>query len=768
MEKDDEAFQIDLTTCEKEPIHIPNKIQRFGFLLAMDKATLQIVQCTDNVVDFIGFPHAKLLGLSLASLIEKSIIEKIEYAIRHNGVNFATLNPVKLGFNHLSTKFKAVLHISQGVLVMEVEPALYDEFSYSDFYNNATIIIGKFHAQKDIYSLCQVVTEQVKRITGYDRVMVYRFDKNWNGEVIAESRNGKLYSFLGQHFPASDIPAQARQLYLTNTIRIITDASYKPSEIIPAINPLTNTYLDLSQSFLRSISPIHIEYVQNMGVAATLTASIIVEGQLWGMISCHHYAPKFLDYRLRTVVEHISKLFSYHLHLLEDIDDIAFMVETKDKEKELIKHFLKDDDLFNTLSKHPNLLLGLNSASGMVILYENNFYKTGVVPERSFINLLFNWLYAHHPEEIFFTNTLSDLLPESLPYKSTASGILVMRLAQNTKNFIIWFKPEVIQTVSWGGNPHKKVIVVPEEDGYRLSPRKSFEKWEKEVYRQAIPWTKSEIKVAEGVYRSILELLASHTERLQQQKMMLEVQIRERTMEIQAIYEELQVTNEEIRASNDHLRNSLDKIEKLNHELQNAQRKIKSIFDSTKDVHFLVDRTCKVLFFNKAAVQNGQEYHQEQLKEGDSLLSYIGDDEQAQAKLKQQVQRAFDGEIFEVEEKVVYSPSLSVWFKTEFYPVEENKEIIGVAINITNIDKLKKSQERINTHNELLKKIAFIQSHEVRRPVATILGLINLFDKEDLTADFNGVIIEKLELATKELDEVIHRIVKATYQIEDI
>lgn len=767
MEKDDEAFQINLATCDKEPIHIPNKIQCFGFLLAMDKTTLQIVQCSENVVDFIGFPHTQVIGQFLTDLIEKSAAEKVQCAIKSSGINFATLNPVKLYFKHLDNKFKAVFHIAQGVLVMDVEPALYDEFSYSDFYNNANIIISRFNAQKNMASLCQVATEQIKRITGYDRVMIYQFDKDWNGKVIAESRDEKLYSFLGHRFPASDIPAQARKLYLTNLIRIISNVYYQPSELVPPINPLTNSYLDLSQSFLRSVSPIHIEYMQNMGVAATLTVSIIVEGQLWGLISCHHYAPRLLDYRLRTVVEHISKLFSYHLHLLEDIDDYSFIIEAKDKENALIRQFAQDDDVFATLSKHPDLLLGLNSASGMVILYENNFYKAGIVPERSFVNTLLNWLYIHHLEEIFYTDILSDHLPEALPHTSTASGILAMRLARNTKNFIIWFKPEVIQTIWWGGNPDEKVVVVPEESGYRLSPRKSFEKWEKNVYRQAIAWTKSEIKIAQGMYKSILELLASHNERLQQQKMALEIQIRERTMEIQAIYEELQVTNEEIRSSNDHLKNSLDNIERLNHDLQNAQRKIKSVFDSTKDVHFLIDREYKVLFFNRAAIQNGQEYHQKQLEEGDSLLDYMGD-EQAQTKFKQQVQRAFDGEISEIEEKVVYSASLSVWFKTEFYPVEENKEIIGVAVNITNIDKLKKSQERIHTHNELLKKIAFIQSHEVRRPVATILGLINLFDREDLAAEFNRIVIEKLEMATQELDEVIHRIVKATYQIEDI
>lgn len=767
MGESDSTLQIDLAEYEKEPIHIPNKIQRFGFLLAVNKDSLQIVQCSVNAVDFIGIAHQNLLGQDLASLIDDKIIDRIRYATTNDGISFSTLNPLKLGFKHLDEKFKAVLHFSQGVLVIEIEPAIYEEFSYSDFYNNINIIITAFNSTRNMKSLCQVATEQVRRITGYDRVMIYQFDKDWNGEVIAESKDEKLHSFLEYHFPASDIPPQARELYLTNLIRIITDTNYKAAELVPTVNPITNEYLDLSKSFLRSISPLHIEYLQNMGVSATLTASIIMEGNLWGLIYCHHYTPKFVDYRLRTVIEHIAKVFAYHLHILEDIEDYEYMMESKNRESELIKHFFKDDDLFLTLSKHPNLLLGLNSASGVVILYNNNFYQIGIVPERAFVNKLLHWLYTNHQAEIFHTNMLSVHFPEASAHISTSCGILAMRLSKNSKNYIVWFKPETIIKITWAGNPNEKAIVTDTEDGIRLSPRKSFEKWEKITRAQAIPWQKSEIKVAHNIYKNILELLSSHTERLKQQKTDLEVQIKERTSEIQTIYEELQTNNEEIRASNDQLRDSLDKIAALNYELQNAQRKLKAIFDSTKHVHFLIDRDYKVLFFNEAAVKNRQEYHRKLLKEGDNLLDYIGGNEQSQIKLKEQVKRAFLGEIFEVEEEVIYSPTLSIWFKTEFHPVNEQGNIIGVALNITNIDTLKKSEQRIKAQNDQLMEIAFIQSHKVRRPVATILGLVALFNRTDSADEFNRVVLDKLALATEELDEVIHSIVGATYSVEE-
>jgi two-component system, chemotaxis family, sensor kinase Cph1 len=767
MNESDKNSPTYMVEPEKEYIYIPNEIQRFGFLLAVNKDNLQIVQCSTNAVDFIGITHQDLLEQDLASLIDDRIIDKIRYSIKQNEPNFTTLNPIKLGFKHLEDKFKAVLHLSEDVLVIEVEPAIYEDFSYSDFYNNINIIITEFNGTKDMKSLCQVATEQVKRITSHSRVMIYQFDKDWNGKIVAECKEAELASFLGFSFPARDMPAQIRQLYSTNLTRIIPDVNYQAVELVPVINPITNRYLDLSKSFLRSALPEYLEYLQNMGVTATLTVSVIVENKLWGFIICHHAKPKFTDYRLRTVIEHIAKIFAYHLHLLDDIEDYKHIIERKNKEKELIKQFFKDDDLFLTLSQNADLLLELNSASGVAILYENNFYQTGIVPEEAFINELFDWLSIYHTEEIFYTDALSTHFSPSLAHKSTASGILAIRLTKNKKNFIIWFKPEVVQTVTWHGKTNGKTIAKSAKEGKEQTPRKSFEKWEKEVYAQSAPWEKAEVQMAQNIYKSILELLSSHTTHLQQQKTALEAQVNERTIEILTIYEELQANNEEIRASNEQLMDSLDKIDLLNHDLQHAQRKLKAIFDSTKQVHFLIDRDYKVLFFNEAARQDGWTYQAALLKEGDNLLDYMGGDTASQIKFKEQVKRAFAGEIFEVEEEVTYSSEPSIWFKTEFYPVNEQGNIIGIALNITNIDRLKKSEKLIKAQNEQLIEIAFIQSHKVRRPVATILGLVAIFNKDDLADEFNGLVLDKLVLATEELDEVIHSILGATYRIEE-
>lgn len=728
MSESNENSPIDLAEPENKSISTLNKIQRFGFLLAVEKATLQIVQCSTNTIDFIGIAHQDLLGQDLASLTDDNIIDKIRYAIKQSGIDFATLNPIKLSFKHLTDKFKAVLHLSEEILVIEIESTIYEDFGYGDFYNNINIIITEFNGTKNIKSLCQAATEQVRRITGYSRVVLYQLNKDWNGEVIAESSAPNLADSVGFPCPSIiDTSAQLRHLYTINLSRIIPNVGYEAAELVPAINPITNRYLDLSKSFLRSVLPEHIEYLQNIGVAATLTISIIVENKLWGFITCQHEFPKFIDYRLRTVIEHIAKVFAYHLYLLADIEDYEYIMESKNKENELTKQFFKDDDIFLTLSQNADLLLGLNSASGIAILYENNFYQKGIVPEVAFVNELLDWLSIHHTEEIFYTDSLSTHFPPSLAHKSTASSILAMRLSRYAKNFIIWFKPEVVHTVSW---------------------------------------KKAEVQVAHNIYKSILELLSSHTAHLQAQKISLEARVKERTIEIQTIQEELQTNNEEIKASNEQLVDSLDKIAILNYELQNTQRKLKAIFDSTKHVHFLIDRDYKVLFFNEAARQDIWVYQAKLLKEGDNLLHYIVGDSASQIKFEEQVKRAFAGEIFEVEEELTYSPIFSIWFKKEFYPVSEHGAIIGVALNITNIDNLKKSEAHIKIQNKQLEEIAFIQSHKLRRPVATILGLVSLFNKNNLADEFNGIVLDKLALATQELDEVIHSIVGATYPTE--
>ena len=444
---------IDLTNCDQEPIHIPNKIQPFGFLLVVDLQTFQVIQFSKNIFQYLDETADSILGKELHALLPREEFEQIETAIKEEQINY--INPIDLHYKSTNRPFRAVLHISDKNLILENEEA-FDNFKYTDYYSAANRLMEDMKKSKNLGELSNILVKHIRQITRYDRVMVYEFDEDWNGEVIAESRKKELYSFLGQHFPASDIPVQARKLYLKNPLRIIPDVDYTPVEILPSLNPNSKRYIDLSRSFLRSVSPIHLEYLHNMGVRATLVISIIINDRLWGLIACHHYQTKFLDCRLRSLLEHFGNLFAYNIDLLNRLKLKDFDLKIQGVETEVVKRLSHEEDFFSGLAKQLPLLLQLNSASGVVLVYGENLYKEGVTPDRAFIVRLVDWLFMNHRQSIFQTNCLSELFREAEECVSIASGILTMRLTKYEKNYLIWFKPETIQSVVWGGQSKRK------------------------------------------------------------------------------------------------------------------------------------------------------------------------------------------------------------------------------------------------------------------------------------------------------------------------
>lgn len=287
---------IDLNNCDKEPIHIPGFIQPHGVLLAINTSlTPTIVQCSQNTEDHLGIAYEDVLGMPLENLIGEQEVSKLL------GSSFNANVTSDLHYMDLTIKvsgeervFSSVLHESEGLLILEIEP--YDEkedVGTTDF-EWISRFFGRMKSTDSRVEASQIAAEQVKEMLGYDRVMIYEFDEQWNGKVIAEAREQELEPFLGHHYPASDIPKQARELYLRNWLRTIVNVNYKPVEIVPMLQPLTGKPLNLSLSVLRSVSPLHIEYLHNMGVGATVTISLIHNNELWGLITCHHYSARYV------------------------------------------------------------------------------------------------------------------------------------------------------------------------------------------------------------------------------------------------------------------------------------------------------------------------------------------------------------------------------------------------------------------------------------------------------------------------------------------
>jgi light-regulated signal transduction histidine kinase (bacteriophytochrome) len=313
--------------------------------------------------------------------------------------------------------------------------------------------------------------------------------------------------------PASDIPKQARQLYTLNLVRLIPDVNYQPVELISSDNPVNNKSLDLSLSVLRSVSPIHIEYLKNMGVAASMSISLIKDKKLWALIACHHNSPKYLNYELRTACEFLGQVMSLELVAKEDNEDLDYKMSLKSIQSKFIEAIPQNENFMDSLVKDKSNLLNLVGAQGVAIYANDHLSVIGKTPQKVEIQDLIEWMATKINNDIFYTDCLPKLYPNAEKFKNVASGLLALSISQIQKNYILWFRPEVIQTVNWGGNPNKSVEV--EQDGnLRLSPRKSFELWQETVRLKSLPWKQCEIDAVLELKNAIVGIVLRKADEL--------------------------------------------------------------------------------------------------------------------------------------------------------------------------------------------------------------------------------------------------------------
>jgi chemotaxis family two-component system sensor kinase Cph1 len=340
--------------------------------------------------------------------------------------------------------------------------------------------------------MCQDVVKEVRRITGFDRVMIYQFDQEAAGRVIAEDTNQET-PYLDLHYPPSDIPKQARQLYTLNWLRLIPDISYQPVTLIPEPNPFTNQPLDLSLSVLRSVSPIHLEYLQNMGVTASMSISLIQDQKLWGLIACHHSSPKYVPYNIRTACEFIGQVMSVELANKEASEDIEYKMQLKSLQTQFVEVLSQAEYFLEGLVQLKSQLLNLVNATGAVICSGTQYIRVGETPSEEAVHALLDWIKPQIHHSLFETRSLSSVYPAAESFKAIASGVLALEISKVHHNYLLWFRPEVIQTVNWGGNPNKPVEVL-DDGSLRMSPRKSFELWQETVRGCSLPWKSYEVE----------------------------------------------------------------------------------------------------------------------------------------------------------------------------------------------------------------------------------------------------------------------------------
>ncbi|MGA9378969.1 MAG: GAF domain-containing protein, partial [Phormidium sp.] len=496
---------VDLTNCDREAIHTPGLIQPHGVLLTLQEPDLIILQASQNTAELFDIPAESLINHSLAQFLNQAQLNQLRECLATE--NIEIYNPLNLSLKTVdSTKeFECIIHRYDGVLILEMELCLVKEqFSTLSFYHLAKSAIMNIKKANNFQEMTELLAQEVRKITGYDRVMIYQFEPDESGIVIAEDKRQGLEPFLGLHYPASDIPKQARKLYYQNLLRLIADINYQPVPIIPQNNPLTNAPLDLSLSVLRSVSPIHIEYLQNMGVVASLCTSLITDKKLWGLIVCHHYSPQYVTYEIRKVCELLGQVMSLEIINKQQQEFEKYTEKIKSIQEELKNILLAKNVNHKIFNDDKNSLLELVNAEGVIISFGEKITLVGKTPEIKDIQALINWLHNYSQQEVFHTNYLSQIYPAAKQIKELASGLLAISIFVNDISYqIIWLRPEVIQTVNWGGDPKESAIIKNDEVIY-LSPRRSFELWKETVREKSLPWKQVEIDAAAELRNALM------------------------------------------------------------------------------------------------------------------------------------------------------------------------------------------------------------------------------------------------------------------------
>ncbi|RZK99000.1 MAG: GAF domain-containing protein, partial [Pedobacter sp.] len=346
-----------------------------------------------------------------------------------------------------NTQFQCVIHKSNDLLVCEFEPVSAFIPRVSTVYDQAINFAKYMGGAMTLQQLCHSVATEIRALTGYDRVMVYRFDKEYNGEIFAESKVDEHEPFLGLHYPHTDIPLQARQLYIKNLLRLIVDIDYTPVPIFTKENA-TNESLDLSHSTLRSVSPIHVQYLKNIGVEATLTISLLHEGKLWGLIACHHYSVKYLDHYTRITAQLQGHFLTSQIQVREMAEEYTVAANiNKTLETLLNQTFAPERGSLQDLVQQPQIL-EISNAGGVAIILNDVVYKAGKTPDNNSILKIVAWARKRASKGIYSTANLPDHLPEAIDWCDTASGILYYQLGVVHNETIIWFRPESLQEIN--------------------------------------------------------------------------------------------------------------------------------------------------------------------------------------------------------------------------------------------------------------------------------------------------------------------------------
>jgi PAS domain S-box-containing protein len=501
----------DLTNCDRELINLPGSVQPHGVMLVLDLITLHVLQASLNAQRVLGSWGASPLGKSVDTLDPElgQLIRRLR-----DSDELSSLVPAAARVEDADgvRLFEAMIHrLPHEGIAVELEPAMSEPDGQAEEDRAGRIsrvlaaAIASISAASSLQGLYEETARVMRELCGYDRVMVYKFDPDGHGEIVAEEKCDDLEPFLGLHYPSSDIPSQARALYLRNRIRMLVDVAYEPAPIFPRLSPITGGDIDMSMCWLRSMSPLHLEYLTNMGVKATLVTSLTRGEGLWGLIACHHYSTRRLPYEVRAACGILSEMVSTRLSALESVAVAQTDLLVRRLEQQVVESLATTGDWRSALFSSPKLLLQAMDAGGAALVHEGELLTAGEVPSSGDIRGIVRWLDEQGGKEtVFATAALSRLAPEFSHLMASAAGVVAIALSGRGRDYLLWFRPEQVQSVRWGGDPRKPVEL---SDPNRLSPRRSFEVWTEVTRQTSRPWSESEVTTARAIRTSLVDMV---------------------------------------------------------------------------------------------------------------------------------------------------------------------------------------------------------------------------------------------------------------------
>ena len=512
--------QIDLSNCDLEPIHIPGTIQPHGAMLVVEPATGFIRYNSANIGNYIVGSDT-VVGRDLTDVFGADIAHQIGNAAARAGAGHVAGVVLNVAMGKSNRFADITIHRYDDRIFLELEePASGNDTEIALGLTQS--LVRRIDRESEVDELVGAVARLVRAMLGYDRVMVYRFLHNGAGRVVAEAKASALQSFLGQHFPFSDIPVQARRLYLQNWIRVIGDVSFEPVPLTPGLQP-GEAPVDMSHAHLRSVSPIHCEYLQNMGVASSMSISIVVNGELWGLIACHHDTPKMLSIPLRVATELFAQYFSLQIGAAENRQQHLASSYARRRLDAIIATIDPNETVETTLKKRLREFSSLVACDGAGLWADGEWTATGAVPAAGEVGTLMALVIEKAATNIWETQNLSLHLPSSR-YGKQVAGLLAIPISASANDYLVLFRSEEAHEIEWAGEPKKQVV--SDERGERLSPRGSFETWREDVRNRSLPWTKDDVAVAEAIRSYVRDILLRHNDATEEQRAKTEDQRR--------------------------------------------------------------------------------------------------------------------------------------------------------------------------------------------------------------------------------------------------